>query len=182
MKRLPIIFFVVFALTSPAFASGGIGDTDIIWRTVNFLVLVGLLYYFLADKVRHFFSERREGIKHSLEKADEERKEAKNMYSTYSEKIEKASGEIEKIAESIKTQGTAERDKIIAEAVKMAQKIKEDTKARMEQEYKEASAKLRKEAVQLSVAMAEEILRRKITAEDNEVIVQEYIEKVVVKQ
>jgi F-type H+-transporting ATPase subunit b len=176
------IFLLVF--TKAALASGGGGEVggEFIWHSINFLLLLVLLYWLLADKIKKFFVSRREELKESIERAEGDKREAQEKYLEYVDKIEKASGEIDKIAEAIRAQGLAERDKIVAEALKIAEKVREDAKSRMEQEYKEASAKLRKEAVSLSVAMAEEILRRNIKQEDNEAIVQEYIEKVVLKQ
>ena len=59
--------------------------------------------------------------------------------------------------------------------------MKEDTQARIEQEFKKASNQLRAEAVKLSVEMAEELLKRNITAADHEVMVKDYLDKVVSK-
>ncbi|MEI7591326.1 MAG: F0F1 ATP synthase subunit B [Deltaproteobacteria bacterium] len=177
--------FVLLLSVSVAFASGGEGGegkTDIVWRSINFLILVALLYWMLADKMKNFFSSRRAEIKDSISSADVAKKEAQDKYSEYVIKIDRASEEIGKIAEAIKAQGVAERDKIIENANLIAQKIKDDTKTRMEQEFNEASRRLRNEAVQLSVAMAEEILRRNVTVDDHNAMVKEYIDKVVVSQ
>jgi F-type H+-transporting ATPase subunit b len=59
--------------------------------------------------------------------------------------------------------------------------MKEDAQARIEQELNKASGQLRSEAVALSVQMAEEILKRNITAKDHEAMVREYMDKVVNK-
>jgi ATP synthase B/B'' CF(0). len=81
----------------------------------------------------------------------------------------------------IKTQGVAEKQKIIEDAGKVARKLKEDAQTRIEQELQKASYQLRNEAVQLSVQMAEDILKRNITAQDNETMIREYMDKVVSK-
>ena len=59
--------------------------------------------------------------------------------------------------------------------------MKEDTQARVEQELKKASNLLRAEAVKLSVEMAEELLKRNITAADHDDMVKDYLDKVVSK-
>jgi F-type H+-transporting ATPase subunit b len=59
--------------------------------------------------------------------------------------------------------------------------MKEDAQARIEQELKKASGQLRNEAVVLAVQMAEEILKKNITAQDHEAMVKEYMGKVVSK-
>jgi F-type H+-transporting ATPase subunit b len=179
------IFFLL--LVSIAYASGGEegGGHDgkqmfeFVWKTVDFVVLVGLLYWMLAAKIKEFFSGRRQDIKASLENAAQQKAEAEVKYKEYSDKIEKASAEIDGIFEMIKAQGVAEKQKIIAEAEKVAKKIKEDSQMRTAQEFKKASDQLRAEAVTLSVQMAEEIIKKNIAVQDHETIVREYIEKVV---
>ena len=57
----------------------------------------------------------------------------------------------------------------------------EDTQARMEQELKAARNQLRSEAAELSVAMAEELLKKNINQGLHENMVKDYLDKVVKK-
>jgi len=186
------LFFSLFLLllisASGVYASGGEEGghdpkkwTDLAWKTFNFIVLVGFLYWLLAAKIKAFFVDRRKDIKESLENTSTKKNEAEKKYREYSEKIDKASLEIDGIFEMIKAQGVAEKQKIIEDAQKVAQKMKEDAKARIEQELQKASSQLRVEAVALSVKMAEQILKRNITEQDHEAMVKEYMDKVVSK-
>ncbi len=190
-KSAKLIFWfaaVLFLVTSVVYASGG-GEgghegskwMDFFWKTLDFVVLVGFLYWLLAAKIKEFFVGRRQSIKDSLEKSSEQKAEAEKKFREYSEKIDKASAEIDGIFEMIKAQGVAEKQKIIEDAEKIAQKMKEDAQMRTQQELKKASDQLRTEAVLLSVQMAEEILKKNITAQDHEVMVREYMDKVVNK-
>jgi F-type H+-transporting ATPase subunit b len=190
-KSLSVTFLISFLfllLTSLAGASGG-GEGghdnnkwfEFFWKTFDFVVLVGFLYWLLAAKIKVFFGGRRQDIKDSLEKTAEQKADAEKKYREYSEKIDKASAEIDGIFEMIKSQGIAEKQKIIEDAEKVARKMKEDAGARIDQELKKASDQLKIEAVQLSVQMAEEILKRNITAQDHEAMVREYMDKVVSK-
>ncbi|OGP66426.1 MAG: ATP synthase F0 subunit B [Deltaproteobacteria bacterium RBG_16_44_11] len=195
MKKLlslpwrPLLFlvFMVLLSVSAVYASSSEGGhdskkwTDLAWKTFNFIVLVGFLYWLLAAKIKAFFVDRRKDIKESLENTSTQKNEAEKKYREYSEKIDKASLEIDGIFEMIKAQGVAEKQKIIEDAQKVAQKMKEDAKARIEQELQKASSQLRIEAVQLSVKMAEQILKRNITEQDHEAMVKEYMDKVVSK-
>jgi F-type H+-transporting ATPase subunit b len=150
-------------------------------KSFNFLVMIGLLYWLLAAKIKEFFSGRRVEIKESLEKSVERKSEAEKKYREYSEKLDKASTEIDGILEMIKAQGITEKQKIIEDAEKTAKKMKEDAHARIEQEMKKAADQLRAQAVDLSVQMAEEILKRSITQDDHKAMVKEYIDKVVIR-
>lgn len=186
-----LFFFLIFVIeASVVLASGGSeggheGDKsqlfEFAWKTLDFIVLVGFLYWLLAAKIKAFFVGRRVEIKESLEKSAEQKVDAEKKYREYSEKLDKASAEIDGIFEMIKAQGVTEKQKIIEDAEKAAQKIKEDAQTRIEQELKKASDELRAQAVALSVQMAEEILKRNITAKDHEAMVKEYMDKVVSK-
>jgi F-type H+-transporting ATPase subunit b len=190
MKK-KIFFFTLFIfliLISIAFAAaeGEGGHDSKEWidlgkKTFDFIVLVGLLYWLLAAQIKEFFSGRRVEIKKTLEESVEKKAEAEKKYREYSEKIDKASVEIDGIFEMIKAQGITEKQKIIEDAEKAAKKMKEDARTRIEQELKGASDQLKAQAVQLSVQMAEEILKQSITAQDHEVMVKEYMDKVVIR-
>ncbi len=189
-QRVRVIFltglFLPFLTMTTAYASGGGGHEgpnwfDFTWRVVNFLILVGVLYWLLAGKIRSFLSTRREGIRSALAEAVSARKEAERKFSEYNEKLDKATGEIDQIRQIIQAQGLAEKEKMIEDARNAAKKIKEDTETRMEQEFKKASRELRVEAVRLSTQMAEELLRKNIRENDHEALVKDYIEKVVKK-
>ena len=189
-QRVRVVFLTgllfPFLTMTTAYASGGGGHEgpnwfDFTWRVVNFLILVGVLYWLLAGKIRSFLSARREGIRSALAEAVSARKEAERKFSEYNEKLDKATGEIDQIRQIIQAQGLAEKEKMIEDARNAAKKIKEDTETRMEQEFKKASRELRVEAVRLSTQMAEELLRKNIRENDHEALVKDYIEKVVKK-
>jgi F-type H+-transporting ATPase subunit b len=184
---IPGLLFGLFTLTA-AYASGGSeggheGPSwfDFTWRAVNFLILAGVIYWLLAKKVKAFFAGRHEGIRTALAQAETAREEAEKKFREYAAKLNKATSEIDEITRMIQTQGLAEKERIIEDARKAAEKMKEDTLARMEQEFNKASQELRIEAVRLSTQMAGELLRKNIKADDHEALVKDYIEKVVNK-
>ena len=183
LSILPII-----TTASLAYAAGGEGEgssremfIDFAWRVANFVVLVGFLYWFLAKKIKEFFFERRQSIKATIDEKVAEKEETEKKFREYSAKLDKATEEISNIFELIKSQGTVEKEKIIEDAKKAAEKMKEDAQTRMEQEFKAAKNQLRAEAAKLSVEMAEEILKKNITQEHHEYMVKDYLDKVVKK-
>lgn len=188
MRTLLPLIAVLFSLTA-AHASGsgeaaspeGLNWINFFWRSVNFLALAGVCYWLLAKKMREFFTGRRDGIRTAMAEAATARETAQKQFEEYSAKLDKATGEIDQIGEMIKSQGLAEKARIVEDARKVADKMKEDAQTRMEQEFNKAVRQLRVEAVRLSTEMAEELLRKHIRATDHETMVKEYIEKVVNK-
>ena len=154
---------------------------DFAWRIVNFVILLYILYKLMWKKLKSFFAGRREGIKASLEEAAVVKADAENKFKEYDEKIKKAEEEIQGISAMIKDQGEEEKKRIIADAGRAAEKMKEDAKARMDQELKKAKNELRLEASELAVQMAEDILKKKVTKEDHEGMVREYLDRMVKK-
>lgn len=177
---IPCVFWLTTAYASGGGEAGGqegLNWSNLFWRSVNFLVLGGLLYWLLAKKVKVFFTGRRDGIRTALDEAAAARDAAEKKFREYSAKLDKASGEIEQIGEMIRSQGLSEKERIIAEAKKAAEKMKEDARMRIEQEFNKASQQLRSEAVRLSAQMAEELLKQHIQAADHEALVKDYIVK-----
>jgi F-type H+-transporting ATPase subunit b len=170
-----------------AYASSGGGEPvdhaaqmkDLAWRVLNTAILVFFLYKMAWKKMKAFFVDRREAIKAQMDQAEAAKAEAEQKYKEYSDRLEKATGEITGIADMIKAQGVAEREKIIESAKKSSEKMKEDAKARMEQEYNKASKRLRIEAAELSVLMAEDILKKSVKPQDHETMVKDFLERMV---
>lgn len=178
---------MVLAAAAAWAAGGGEGGDhaaemkDFAWRVANFLVLMGLLYWMMWKKIRAFFTGRREEIKSSLEEAEVVKADAEKKFKEYDEKLKKAEEEIQNISAMIRQQGEEEKQRIIADAGRAAEKMKEDAKARMDQELKKARNELRLEASELAIQMAEDILKKKVTKEDHEGMVREYLDRMVKK-
>jgi F-type H+-transporting ATPase subunit b len=183
---LTILPFVLTCSLSYASEGGGHEDNvklwiDFAWRIFNFGILVWFLYWVAAKKIKEFFVDRRHNIKCTIEEKLAEKEETEKKFNEYSLRLDKATEEIKNIFEMIKAQGLTEKEKIIEDAKKAAAKMIEDTQTRMEQELKGARNQLRAEAAALSVAMAEELLKKNITPDLHENMVKEYLDKVVKK-
>jgi len=79
----------VFAIFLPVFlnASDNV-QTDIVPRTVNFLIFAAVIYYLLADKLKSFFNERTQSIQNQLDEVQRKLDESKK-------KIDFAKAELE---------------------------------------------------------------------------------------
>jgi len=149
------------------------------WRFLNFVVLIIVLYKLSAKAIMNFFVDDRESIKTSLEGAVAAKEEAEKRLEEHSARLDKAAAEIQEISGMIKAQGLAEKEKIIEEAKRAAEKMEEDSKARMDQEFKKVLNQLRTEAAGLSIKMAEEILKKNIKEKDHENMVNDFLDRMV---
>ncbi len=85
------ILLTIIMMSVYAFASdGGEGGTDIVQRSVNFVIFAGILYYLLATPVKSFFQGRTADIRAELDRVQEKMKESKTAKELALEKIEDA--------------------------------------------------------------------------------------------
>lgn len=82
-----------FALASEAEHGG----SDIVQRTVNFILFAGLVWYLVADPIKNFFTSRSQSIADDLEKVQARLKESAALKQEAEEKVVEA----EKIAQEL---------------------------------------------------------------------------------
>ena len=96
--RKELIFILL--LGSALFAgSGAEHGTDIVPRTVNFLIFVAILYYLVAEPVKNFFKNRSDAIASKLEEVQSKLRVAKEEKQKAQEELEKAKAFAEEIAQ-----------------------------------------------------------------------------------
>ncbi|MBA4366274.1 MAG: hypothetical protein C0403_01370 [Desulfobacterium sp.] len=153
-------------------------DTD--WyRVMNFSVLIGALFFLLRKPVSQALNGRIDGIKTELEELEAKKKEAENKLVKYNEQIAALEKEAEKIVAEYKRQGEAARDRIIEVSKMTAAKLEEQAKRTIENEFKNAKLKLQEEIIEKTLTRAEKLVKDKITSEDQNRLVDEYLDKVV---
>lgn len=114
MKKLLLIAFLLSPLA--LFASEGAVETDIIQRTVNFIIFVGILWYLLADKIKAFFANRSLEIQAELDKVQDTLKASKDKFDDAASNLEDAKKLSLDIVEDAKADVSSVQAKV-AEAV-----------------------------------------------------------------
>jgi len=173
-------------LAAAALASGGEGHhvdsgvllKDFLWRCLSFGVTLGLVVYFVRTPIRKGLAGRREGIEKALRDAEAAKAEAEAKFAEYDRKLSKASAEIEEIQDAIRREGELERERTLASAREMAEKIKQEAEKSAANEIAKARAELRQEAARMAIAIAEDLLKKNVTGEDQSRLVSEYMQKV----
>jgi len=153
---------------------------DFGWRVLNFVVLVGVLWFAIkkAD-VKGSLAARQTQIEKDLKDAQEGRAAAEAKLAEYSGKLSQATKEIDELQAAIIREGEQEKERIIAEAKIAAQKIADQAAQSAEQETIKARLELRAEAARLAVEIATGKLTGAIQKADHDRFVGEYLDKVV---
>ena len=178
-------FFLVGLFCCAAFAAGGEHHADggvllkdFLYRVLNFGIVVAILVYFLTKPMKKGLAGRREDIEKALAEAKQAKDQAEAKFAEYDQKLTQATEEIAEISDAIRREGELEKQKIIENAKAMAKKIEEDAEKAAELEVAKARAALQREAVQLAVGVAENLLKKNFTKEDDTRLIDEYMKKV----
>jgi len=177
-----LCFGSVFASSEGGHGGGAGKGKDLLWRTMNFAVLAGVLIYLLRKPITQGLQSRRQGIKDQLNDLERGKQEAKRRLAEYKEKLSLLDKEVEKIIAEYIREGEAAKAKIIDEAKAAAQRLQEQAKKDIEHEFQKAKQRLKAEMGEQAVAMAEELIKRNIEDKDQERLIDEYLKKVVVAQ
>lgn len=177
-----IVLFFAFlgdAWASEAGAAQHLNWTDFTYRTVAFVILVAILTKLLRKPIAGFLNSRREEIQRMLEELEAKTAEARKKSVDIQAKIASAEEESRKIVDELIAEGEAERKKIIEAAHRQADYITQQARIAIQQEVQAARDSLKDEVADLSVSAAEEVLRNKMLAEDQERLIREFNTMVV---
>lgn len=183
-KLFPVLLSGLFILTvtSLAFASGGGEETPLwkeyMWKIINFLVLVLILFKFGKKPLQNFLKQRSETIAKTLQEAKAAREAAEKALREVEERLRTKDAEIEAILSAAKRSGELERNAIIEEGLKLKEKILEQAKSNIEFELKNAKKVIKAEAVELAMELAEKKLKEKLTIDDQERLLEDSLVKI----
>jgi len=154
-------------------------ETDT-YRVMNFAVLAIALFFVLRKPVSQALNGRIKDIQNQLSDLEEKKKEAENKLAEYDKKIASLDQEAEKIIAEYVRQGKEAHKKIIEESKKESEKLEFQAKRKIEHEFSAAKKQLQAEILEKALAKAEGLVKEKINSEDQDRLVDEYLDKVVV--
>jgi len=109
------ILLLITMLSTFALASGGAehGGTDIVQRTVNFLLFAGLIWYLIAEPAKNYFVARSQGIADDLQKVQDKLNESVALKKEALDKITEAQKFAEELSVSTKKENKILNDNIM---------------------------------------------------------------------
>jgi F-type H+-transporting ATPase subunit b len=149
------------------------------YRVMNFAVLAAALIFLLRKPLSQVLNARIQGIRDQLEELEAKKAEAEKVLAEYNEKIAGLSKESETIVAEYIRQGNEAKAKILKEAEMTAVKLEEQTKRNIENEFALAKQRLQQDIFEKAMTKAEEIIKKNIDKDDQTLLVDEYLNKVV---
>ena len=147
-------------------------------QMVNFLILIVLLQRFLYKPLTQFLATRADGIKRSLEEAKAAREAAANAQQEYEARIAATRREAAALRESAVREVEEERQRLLKVSRDEAARLLTEAKAQIEQEVKRAKAELRAEVVGLSLGVAERLIGRSLTTDDDRRLAEQVVQEI----
>ncbi|MEF3168853.1 MAG: F0F1 ATP synthase subunit B [Deltaproteobacteria bacterium] len=154
---------------------------NFIWHCLNFSILVVVLVKYLRKPISEALRGRTESIRASFEELEAKKRDAERKYAEYEKRLSGLEAEAQRILATFVEQGQAEKEKIIAQAKEAAERVKAQAELYVAQELAKARAQLQFEVAEMASRMAEELIRKNITIEDQHRLIGEYLERVVTK-
>jgi len=149
-----------------------------IWTIITFLLLFYILAKFAWKPLLKMLEERENLIKNSLGDAEKARQELEKLNSESEAIISQARSD----AQSILADGKAAAEKIkedtISKAKDEADKIREDVQHQIQVEKDKAITDIKKEVVDLSISVAEKLINKNISEQDNSSLIEESLKKI----
>jgi F-type H+-transporting ATPase subunit b len=182
---MTIFAFLIFGAACAFAAAGGDGEVHQKWvaidtyRIMNFTVLVVGLFLLLRKPVSKALNARIVGIREQLAELEAKKAATENELASYVERLAKLEGEASIIIDDYIRQGNEAKARIIKEAEAAAEKLEEQAKKNIEHEFEQAKIRLKGDVLEKAMARAEEIIKTKISTDDQERLVDEYLNKVV---
>jgi ATP synthase F0 subunit b len=148
-----------------------------LWKFLNLILFVGALVYILRRPVSDALRARREGIRRDLMRAQEERDAANAKLREVEERLARLDAEAAILREQSRREAEEERERIRRSTEEDAGKLREQARREIESAGKAARQELRRYAAEQSVRLAEEMIRRDISAEDDQRLVNRQVEE-----
>ena len=147
------------------------------WPVANFIIFVGVLYYFFNQPIRDYLANRGTTIRKDLVEAAALKSQATAQLAEIDHKLQALPGEIDRLrtrgAEEIK----AEEQRIAAQAAADRERLLEQARREIELQVRVAKKDILEHAANLSVQLATERIQKEITPEDQSRLVDRYLDQ-----
>ncbi len=170
---LSLLLTLIIPAIAVAAEEGGV-EPHMGWRVINFIIFVGLLYYFLRKPISEFFKSRKESIIQEIEEAKRLQEEAEKLLEETKKKLLKLEEEVKNILETFESMAQNEREQILKEVENAIQRILKSVE-------EEKASILSKAKMLLLKKMSEEAIEnlkskfKNLTKEEHEKINEKFI-------
>lgn len=155
---------------------------ELIYKTINFLILVAGLGYLLRKPLAEFFTQRSGQIRQQLDEGRKALEASQARMSVIEEKLRHLEEEIVAFKASATREAEAERQNLRTAAAEEAEKILASARARMETSTRAAKLELRHFVAEEALKQAEQMIQGRLDEATRKQLVSQFVAKLDVKQ
>ncbi|MDZ7638704.1 MAG: ATP synthase F0 subunit B [Bryobacterales bacterium] len=134
------------------------------WKAANFVILVGLLVYFLRGKVGPFFAEKNKAIARGMAGAAAKAEDAQLRLAAVEAKLAHLGTEIDALRIHAAEEMARDRERIQQETAVAMQRLQERAEGEIQSATAQAQARLRHQAAALALELAESQVKMEAAA------------------
>jgi len=149
-----------------------------LWTILTFLVLLVLLARFAWKPLLALLDRREEMIRQSLDDADKAKQELQRLQQESKAILSKARVEAQSILAKSRSQAEKLKGELRQEAKVQADSILRDAEKQIQVETEKAIAVIKTEVVDLSLLVASKLIKRNLSKEDNQSLIEESLKQV----
>ena len=144
-----------------------------IWTILTFLILFFVLSKFAWRPLLEALESRENTIKSSLDDAEKAKQELESLNAETETIISEARSEAQSIRLEAKSAAEKVKADIIAQAGEDAKKLRDENEKQIQVEKDRAINEIRQEVVDLTLTVAERVIRKNLSKEDNQDLIED---------
>lgn len=152
-----------------------LGNT--IWYLLVFAILLLLVKHYAWGPVSDMMEKRRQRVINDLDSAAANRKKAETLANQREAALKNSRQEATKIVSDAKNNAQKTSDQIVAEANDNAASIREKAKVDAKEAKADALNQARDQVADISVAIAEKVISKNLSADDQKDLVDQFIKE-----
>jgi F-type H+-transporting ATPase subunit b len=149
--------------------------TDLLGKTVNFIILFGGLGFLLAKPLRKYLAEMGLAVANTIQETQKARSEAEQRLESLGGRMRGLEQEVRKIKNEGEEAGHQEKERILALARQESEKIKVFAAQEIEALAQSAQAELKRHSAEMAVSLARANIERRLTPELHSRLIDESI-------
>lgn len=148
------------------------------WPVANFIIFLGILYYYLNKPFKEYLAGRSSTIRKDLVEAAELRANATAQLAAIEQKLQALPGELDKLRKRGAEEIKSEEHRIALAAAADRDRMLEQTRREIELQVRLAKKEILDHAADLSVQLATERIKNEVTPADQDRLVDRYLSQV----
>jgi F-type H+-transporting ATPase subunit b len=151
---------------------------ELVWGSLSFIVVFVLMRMYAFPAVKKTMDARTDRIRDSLDSAEKAKDDAEAVLEDYQRQLADAKNESNRIIEEARQTAESLRRDLMAKAEAEAADLRARATADIEAAKNRAMAEMRTQLTDLTISLAEKVVKRSIDRESNTALVDDYIDSI----